>query len=120
MKLKKEIAPAIVQNLDGVVLYLCSVNQEAIDQILKTNKMFRYSVSQNRLIEVGSESGKTEYVKDLRTNCYEDTLLAIVEQTKPFACHNGYESCFYRTLKEGIWTIDKPRIIDPKSTYKNL
>jgi len=112
------VIPSIIQNLDGLVLYLCSINQEALFKIQETGNMWRYSVSQKRLLEVGSESGKREYVKEIRTNCYADTLLVRVQQEKNFACHKGYATCFYRKLDNGLFVVADEQIVDPKQVYK--
>jgi hypothetical protein len=32
-------------------------------------------------------------------------------------CHEGYASCFFRTLEGGEWKISEQRTYDPKSVY---
>ena len=48
-------------------------------------------------LDKGRDSGHFQYVKELRIDCDEDTLLAEVEQVGG-ACHTGNRSCFYREL----------------------
>ena len=45
----------------------------------------------------GLTSGHFQYVKELRLDCDNDTLLAKVAQVGA-ACHTGHYSCFYRTI----------------------
>ena len=45
----------------------------------------------------GLTSGHFQYLKELRLDCDNDTLLAKVAQVGA-ACHTGHYSCFYRTI----------------------
>ncbi len=110
--------PTIVQNIGQSVLYLQSTSRESLEKTIQTGRNWRFSKTENRLLEVGSESGKTEYVKRILTSCYGDTLLYIVEQEKDYACHLGYRTCFFRELNdEGMFVINQERVIDPKEMY---
>ena len=46
----------------------------------------------------GEESGNTQTVKDIAFDCDGDVLLIQVEQNGP-ACHEGYNSCFFRSVE---------------------
>jgi hypothetical protein len=48
----------------------------------------------------GESSGHVQMVKDISFDCDGDTLLIQVEQTGA-ACHEGYRSCFFRSLDRG-------------------
>jgi phosphoribosyl-AMP cyclohydrolase len=48
-------------------------------------------------------------------DCDLDTILIKVTQVGGAACHEGYESCFYRDVNEKI--VDK-RVFNPKEVYK--
>lgn len=110
--------PTIVQNIKGNVLYLQSTNRDSLRKTIETGRVWRYSKTNGMLLEVGSESGKTEYVQRILTNCYRDTLLFVVSQKKNFACHLGYETCFFRELSpEGLFEINQQRVVDPKKAY---
>jgi phosphoribosyl-AMP cyclohydrolase len=116
----KGVIPAIVQNVNGDVLYLESVSPEALRRIMETGKNWRFSKSLDELIMVGSQSGKVEYVQGVYTNCNEDTLLLRVKQTKEFACHDGYRTCFYRQMDQnGLFVVAEVRIIDPNTIYRD-
>ncbi|MFT4304106.1 MAG: HisA/HisF-related TIM barrel protein [Candidatus Woesearchaeota archaeon] len=109
--------PAIIQNVDGDVLYLCTQNRGTLQKSLDTGKLWRYSVSQEREIQVGESSGKFEYVSEIFRNCYDDTLLIKVTQEKPFACHEGYKTCFFDKMINGKFQTVQQRLIDPKKVY---
>ncbi len=114
----KGLIPTIIQNIDRDVLYLQSTDREALRKMRETGTVWRYSKSQDRLLQVGSESGKIEYVEEIFKNCYEDNLLIKVRQEKNFACHEGYATCFYRKMQEdGGFEICQKRVVDPKEVY---
>jgi phosphoribosyl-AMP cyclohydrolase len=46
----------------------------------------------------GESSGHTQQVKDIAFDCDGDTLLIQVEQIGA-ACHEGYQSCFFRSVE---------------------
>jgi phosphoribosylformimino-5-aminoimidazole carboxamide ribonucleotide (ProFAR) isomerase/phosphoribosyl-AMP cyclohydrolase len=111
--------PTIVQNIAGDVLYLQSTDRESLRKMLETGTVWRFSKTKNKLLQVGSESRKIEYVKGIFTNCYRDTLLLRVEQTKGYACHEGYPTCFFRERKSnGLFEVCQTRVVDPKEIYK--
>ena len=47
----------------------------------------------------GESSGHTQTVKDIAFDCDGDTLLIQVEQIGA-ACHEGYRSCFFRSMED--------------------
>ena len=47
----------------------------------------------------GESSGHTQAVTDISFDCDGDTLLIQVKQIGA-ACHEGYQSCFYRSVEE--------------------
>jgi phosphoribosyl-AMP cyclohydrolase len=40
-----------------------------------------------------------------------------VEALGPGVCHNGYQSCFYRTLTAGKWEETEKPTYDPAKVY---
>jgi hypothetical protein len=40
-----------------------------------------------------------------------------VEALGPGVCHNGYRSCFYRTLRNGEWVVSEEPAYDPAAVY---
>ncbi|AIF69193.1 phosphoribosyl-ATP pyrophosphatase [Palaeococcus pacificus DY20341] len=96
---KSEIVPVIVQNVDGEVLTLAYMNEEALRKTLETGYAHYYSRSQKRIRMKGEVSGNVQKVKEIKIDCDSDALLLIVEQVG-VACHTGNRSCFYRKLGE--------------------
>jgi phosphoribosyl-AMP cyclohydrolase len=47
-------------------------------------------------------------------DCDGDAVVLAVEQRgDAAACHEGYESCFFRKLEGGEWKIVEQRKVDP-------
>ena len=63
-------------------------------------------------------SGNTQIVKDVAFDCDGDTLLIQVEQNGP-ACHEGYKSCFFRSIegKGETWKTTEPQLKTPEELY---
>ena len=92
------LIPVITQDYKtGDVLMLAYMDQEAFEKTVKTGRMHYHSRSRNELWEKGLTSGHFQYVKELRLDCDNDTILAKVDQIGA-ACHTGSRSCFFQTL----------------------
>lgn len=90
------LLPAIAQDAEtGQVLMLAWMNAEAWQETLATARAAYFSRSRGRLWRKGEESGHSQEVVELRTDCDADTILLRVRQTGA-ACHEGYASCFFR------------------------
>ena len=63
------------------------------------------------------ESGHTQGVVSISTDCDKDVLRILVHQ-KGGACHTGYRSCFSWHLREGRWVEEGEKVFDPQATYK--
>jgi phosphoribosyl-AMP cyclohydrolase len=109
------VVPVITQDhQSGRVLMLAYMNREALEETLKTGRACYYSRSRDRLWRKGEESGNYQVVRNVRVDCDKDTILLGVEQHGDgAACHEGYESCFYRSLEDGTWRAVDTRKIDP-------
>lgn len=113
------LVPAIVQDATtGRVLMLAMMNQEAWDMTVETKKATFFSRSRNKLWMKGEQSGHTLNVVDLQTDCDQDAILVIVNPTVQGVCHEGYQSCFFRTLKDGDWQITEPKVYDEQAAYE--
>jgi phosphoribosyl-AMP cyclohydrolase len=113
------LIPAIVQeHKTGKVLMMAWMNREALERTVATNQTHFFSRSRNKLWLKGESSGHVQHVKAIRTDCDADVLLVEVEQIGA-ACHEGYESCFFREHQKdrGEWKIVEPRVFDPKQVY---
>jgi phosphoribosyl-AMP cyclohydrolase / phosphoribosyl-ATP pyrophosphohydrolase len=94
------LLPAVVQDwLDGSILMLGYMNQEAIARTLATKRVHFWSRSRRRLWEKGETSGHTLHVKDLFVDCDQDTILVKAQAVGP-TCHTGERACFFLRLDE--------------------
>lgn len=111
---EKGLVPAITQDSKSdEVLMLAYMNQEALMKSLETGKMHYYSRSRQKLWLKGETSGHFQYIKSVKVDCDEDTLLFKVEQVTA-ACHTGHYSCFYREI-DGEWVREtKYKAFDPE------
>ncbi|WP_459480840.1 phosphoribosyl-AMP cyclohydrolase [Clostridium saccharoperbutylacetonicum] len=92
------LVPTIVQDYKTKeVLMLAYMSKESLRKTFEGETTWFYSRSRNELWNKGATSGHFQYVKEIRIDCDNDTLLILVEQ-KGAACHTGEKSCFYRTL----------------------
>ncbi|MFH1540728.1 MAG: phosphoribosyl-AMP cyclohydrolase [Elusimicrobiota bacterium] len=109
------LIPAVIQDIKTKdILMLAYMNAESLRRTIKTKKTWFYSRSRKKFWMKGEESGNIQNVKKIFVDCDADTLLILVEP-KGAACHNGYNSCFYRTEKGKIVL---KRVFDPKKVYK--
>ena len=91
------LIPVVVQDYrNEEVLMVAYMNREAYETTLRTGVMTYWSRSRQELWIKGLTSGHYQYLKELRIDCDNDTLLARVAQVGA-ACHTGNRSCFYRT-----------------------
>lgn len=79
------------------VLMVAWMNQEALEQTLRTGSVTYWSRSRNQLWVKGESSGHTQRLISIRYDCDGDALLLEVDQTGA-ACHTGERSCFYREI----------------------
>lgn len=92
------LVPAIVQDYESKeVLMLAYMNEESLRKTLEGDTTWFYSRSRNELWNKGATSGHFQYIKDIKIDCDNDTILILVDQVGA-ACHTGNKSCFYRQL----------------------
>jgi phosphoribosyl-AMP cyclohydrolase len=112
------LAPAVIQDYaTGRVLMLGFMNEEAFRKTVETGFATFYSRSRNKLWLKGETSGHRLVVKEISIDCDLDSVLLRVEPLGPGVCHEGYQSCFYRTLKDGEWIVTEDRTFDPGQIY---
>ena len=58
--------------------------------------MYYFSRSRQKLWQKGETSGHFQKLHELRLDCDNDTILALIEQTGS-ACHTGAKSCFFKS-----------------------
>ena len=94
------LIPAIVQDAaNGRVLMMAWMNRDSLQKTVETGKTWFWSRSRKKFWMKGESSGHTQLVKDIAFDCDGDTLLIQVEQAGA-ACHEGYRSCFFRSVRE--------------------
>lgn len=102
-----------------VVLMDAYMNEGAFDETVRTGKVVYFSRTKGRLWRKGEESGNVQLVREIRINCNLDSVLLLVEQIGGAACHDGYQSCFYRRIEsDGSLTVVGERVFDPAQIYK--
>ena len=116
-KLGGLIHAVIQDHASGRVLMVGFMNREAFARTVETGYATFYSRSRHKLWMKGETSGHRLVVKELATDCDRDALLVRVEALGPGVCHNGYQSCFYRTYRGGEWVVSEPRAYDPDAVY---
>jgi len=118
---KHELIPVVAQDADtGTVLMLAYMNAEAYQETLRTGRVCYYSRSRGKLWRKGEESGNVQHVREIFVDCDADTLLIKVKQVGDAACHQGYQSCFYRQRdpETGQWQLVGERVFDPEKVYQ--
>ncbi len=99
------------------VLMVGYMNREALDKTVGTGHVTFFSRSRQKLWTKGESSGHYLLFKSMATDCDGDALLVQAEPIGPGVCHNGFESCFYRTLSGGEWRETEQRAYDPDAVY---
>jgi len=97
---------AIIQDwLDGTVLMLGYMNQEALARTLATKSVHFWSRSRQQLWEKGETAGHKLLVKDMFIDCDRDTILVKAQPIGP-TCHTGERACFFSRFNEANQTFD--------------
>ncbi|HNW07084.1 MAG TPA: phosphoribosyl-AMP cyclohydrolase [Verrucomicrobiota bacterium] len=113
------LIPAIIQEQSsGRVLMMAWMNRASLERTLATGKTHFWSRSRQKYWMKGESSGHTQTVKSVSFDCDGDTLLIQVEQIGA-ACHEGYQSCFFRTVQsDGVTSrVTEPRLQTPEQIY---
>ncbi|MFL6447177.1 MAG: phosphoribosyl-AMP cyclohydrolase [Bryobacteraceae bacterium] len=99
------------------VLMVGYMNRDAFEKTLSTGHVTFYSRSRQKLWTKGETSGHYLLLKSIATDCDADALLIQAEPIGPGVCHNGYQSCFYRTLKQDSWEEQDTKVYDAEKVY---
>jgi phosphoribosyl-AMP cyclohydrolase len=117
----KGLITAIAQDAKtGQVLMVAYMNKEALDLTIKTGCATYFSRSRKKLWKKGEQSGHLQKVEQILVDCDQDCLVLKVA-VDAGQCHAGYQSCFYRALKENSskeLEFIAERSYDPEETYK--
>jgi phosphoribosyl-AMP cyclohydrolase len=113
------LIPAIIQEQStGRVLMMAWMNRASLESTVATGKTHFWSRSRQKFWMKGETSGHTQAVRDISFDCDGDTLLIQVEQIGA-ACHEGYKSCFFRSVEsDGKQSrITEPQLQTPDQIY---
>src|SRR5690606_37142589 len=96
------LIPVIIQDeITLQVLMLGYMNAEAFNKTVAEQKVTFYSRSKNQLWKKGETSGNFLWVKDIKFDSDDDTLLIFAKADGP-TCHKGTVSCFNTEPKKGF------------------
>jgi len=113
------LVPVIAQQADtSKVVMFAWMNRESLALTNECGYAVYWSRSRNKLWRKGEESGNRQKVLAISLDCDEDVILLSIEQEGGISCHTGRESCFYRTLEQGVWQENSPVLKDPAEMYK--
>jgi len=88
------LAPAVIQDYSThKVLMLGFMNAEALEKTITGGKVTFFSRSKQRLWTKGEESGNHLLVKEILTDCDDDSILIKAAPTGP-VCHTGADTCW--------------------------
>jgi len=115
---EKGLVPVITQDfVTSEVLMMAWMNKEALSLSIKTQKVVYFSRSRQKLWFKGEESGHTQQIIEIYTDCDQDVIMLKVNQKGGIACHTGRANCFFNKLENNKWVSIAEVIKDPKEIY---
>ena len=112
------IVPAIAQDhTTGEILMMAWMNKEALSLSIETQQAVYYSRSRQKLWFKGEESGHSQEIIEIFTDCDHDVILLKVKQNGGIACHTGRANCFFNKLENDKWVSITDVIKNPKEIY---
>ncbi len=116
---EKGLVPAIAQDfVTGEVLMFAWMNQASLALTIEKQQAVYYSRTRKKLWFKGEESGHTQKIKEIYTDCDNDVILLKVKQVGGIACHTGRKSCFFQKLNGNNWASVAEVLKDPKKIYE--
>jgi phosphoribosyl-AMP cyclohydrolase len=105
----------------GEVLMFAWMNERALRLTIATKKATYYSRSRNKIWVKGESSGRQQNVEKILVDCDQDVVQIQVTMEREGACHNGFRSCFYRSVDDDdygslVYEIND-RSFDPNDVY---
>ena len=112
------LIPAIIQEEGtGRILMMAWMNEASIMSTVETGRTHFWSRSRKKYWMKGESSGHVQEVRDIAFDCDGDTILIQVAQHGA-ACHEGYKSCFFRSIRDGgDSAITEERLVNPDEVY---
>ncbi len=113
------LVPAVLQDQDTrEVLTLAYMDRSAVQRTLESGLVHFWSRSRQQPWLKGESSGRVQHVVAVRPDCESNSLLVLVRQEMPGACHTGHGSCFYRQLEGGQLVELSSPLFDPIQVYR--
>jgi phosphoribosyl-AMP cyclohydrolase len=109
------LIPTIIQDAaNGRVLMMAWMNRASLEKTVATGNTYFWSRSRQKFWMKGETSGHVQIIKDIAFDCDGDTLLIQVEQVGA-ACHEGYRSCFFRSIAKGgaDFKVTEKQVVKP-------
>lgn len=105
------LVPAIIQDaVTGKVLMLGFMNEAAVAKTQELQKVTFFSRSKNRLWTKGEESGNFLLLKEIKTDCDNDTLLIKAIPQGP-TCHTGADTCWNEVNQNDNFLLELEQVI---------
>ena len=118
---KNGLITAIAQDAQtGQVLMVAYMNRESLDITIESGYATYFSRSRQKLWKKGEESGHRQKVEQIMVDCDQDCLILKVT-VDDGQCHVGYQTCFYRALKQDSGKeleFIEEKVYDPEEAYK--
>jgi phosphoribosyl-ATP pyrophosphohydrolase/phosphoribosyl-AMP cyclohydrolase len=112
------LLPCIVQDwLDGTVLMVGFMNQEAWEVTCQSQRVHFWSRSRKRLWKKGETSGHELILKEMFVDCDRDTILVKAQPIGP-TCHTGNRSCFFSPVPSS--TSEKDAALFPGTAWGGI
>jgi len=113
------LIPVITQDFSSnEILMMAWMNKEALSLSVKTKKAVYFSRSRKKLWFKGEESGHSQDIVEIYTDCDQDVVLLKVNQKGGIACHTGRVSCFFNKLENKEWQSISKVLKNPKEIYE--
>ena len=110
------LVPAVIQDaVTNKVLMLGFMSEAALAKTKGLQQVTFFSRSKNRLWTKGEESGNYLFVKEIRIDCDDDTLLIKVNPAGP-VCHTGADTCWNEKNKAGNFLEQLENMIEERKS----
>lgn len=97
------LIPAIIQDYQTDDIYMLGyMNKDSLEKTLETGYVYFWSRQRKKLWMKGEESGNKLVVKEVYSDCDNDSLLVKVRLLGNNVCHTGNKSCFYTKVEKTI------------------
>ena len=108
------LVPAIVQDREGRVRMLASMNEDAFRRTIESGLVTFWSRSRQELWTKGETSGNTLALVGVAADCDGDVLLVTTDPAGP-SCHTGQDTCFGAPetrfgFLETLWSVIEARV----------